>query len=226
MSIKKYRCKIEEIPMLAECIVSNAEKDISDFHSYSAVFTTGYLATVRAKIEICNELLQSAIINRELKTIEQQFYNKSKDLHIKLNTMQEYLEFGVDSSYIADIDLKKIRVNIYTQNIEKLLLNMNIVLKTVNRNFPELRKFGLKKELIGEITTLVQDISSLNDKQNKLINERNSVVEANIVKFNDLWLSMQPILSAAKVIYRGDEIKMKDYSLTQLKKKLAENIFP
>ena len=39
--------------------------------------------------------------------------------------------------------------------------------------------------------------------------------------FNDLWTSLQPILKTAKAIYRVvDETKLKDYTVTQLVKRI------
>jgi hypothetical protein len=47
------------------------------------------------------------------------------------------------------------------------------------------------------------------------------MTEKNIYQFNDLWDSLQPILKTAKAIYRGvDEVKLKDYTVTQLTKRI------
>jgi hypothetical protein len=223
MSSKKFRCKIEEVPVLGEFIVSSAEKDINDFYDYSTVFTTDYLATIRAKIEVCNELAQSPAITKELKVIAQQLYVKSRNLRSKLNALEKYLKLGAGSLDIAEneIGLKSVKANISRHSIERLLLNLATVLKTVKRNLAVLKQYGLKEELIDEIETQLQEINSLNEKQNELISKRNRQTEENIEKFNNLWISLKPILNTARAIYQGvDETKMSSYIISQLKKRI------
>jgi hypothetical protein len=92
---------------------------------------------------------------------------------------------------------------------------------TVERNQSVLAAKGLKSKLIKEIETQIHEINELNMIQNELISKRNRLTEKNIVLFNDLWASLQPVLKTAKAIYRGvDEEKLKDYTVTQLIKRI------
>jgi hypothetical protein len=223
MNTKKFRCKIEEVPVLGEFIVNSAEKDINDFNNYSTVFTINYLATIRAKIEVCNELIQSSIVTKELKSVTRQLYDKSMKLRVKLNALEGYLKLGADNLDIAvkDIDLKSVRSDISRHNIEGLILNMKTVLNVVKRNQAVLEMQGLKPKLVEQIENQLQEINSLNEKQNEFISKRNRLTDANIEKFNDLWKSLQSILNTAKAIYKGiDEVKLKDYTITVLKKRV------
>jgi hypothetical protein len=223
MNTKKFRCKIEEVPVLGEFIVNSAEKDINDFNNYSAVFTINYLATIRAKIEVCNELIKSSIITKELKSVTRQLYDKSKKLRVKLNALEGYFKLGADNLDIAvkDIDLKSVRSDISRHNIEGLILNMKVILNIVKRNQAVLETQGLQQKLIEQIESQLQEINSLNEKQNEFISKRNRLTDANIEKFNDLWKSLQPILNTARAIYKGvDEVKLKDYTITILKKRI------
>ncbi|MDR2652216.1 MAG: hypothetical protein LBC68_07880 [Prevotellaceae bacterium] len=221
MSTKKFTCKIEEVPVIGEFIVNNAERDISDFNNYSPVFTIGYLAPIRAKIEVCKELIVLTAVTKVLKTVTQQLYDKSNSLKSKLKILEGYLKLGVNDLDISlkDIDIKGIKANITKRNIEGLLLNMKTTLNAVKRNLPVLEAQGLKQELIDEIETQLQEINSLNEKQNELTSKRNRMTDTNIEKFNELWRSLQPIIATAKVIYRDvDETKLNDYTIIQLKK--------
>jgi hypothetical protein len=223
MSTKKFPCKVEEVPVIGEFVVNSAERDINDFNSYSSLFTLEYLASIRANVEVCRELIKSSVITKEQKTVTQQLYDKSKNLRIKLNALEGYLKLGADKLDIAvkDIDLKSIRSNITRKNTEGLLSNMKTALIAVKRNLSVLEALGLKQVQIAEIETQLQEINSLNEKQNELISKRNRLTDANIGKFNDLWNSLRPIFSTAKAIYRSvDEVKLKDYNISQLKKRI------
>jgi hypothetical protein len=222
MSTIKFKCKFEEIPVLGGFIVNSAEKDISDFNSYSPMFTIDYLAQIRAKIENCKELVKASTITKELKATTQLLYDKTYDLRSKLNALEGYLKLGADSLDIAvkDFDLKGVRFAIMRRNVEGVISNMKTVLVAVKRNLPVLESKGLKPELIIEIETQLQEINSLNDKQNDLTSKRNRLTNANTEKFNDLWESLQPILNTAKAIYSGDRVKLKDYTVAQLLKRM------
>jgi hypothetical protein len=224
MKAKKIPCKTENIPMIGEFIVSNAEKDIKDFNNYSSVFTVNYFVMIKTKIEICKELTRSSTVARELKITTLQLYNEIKNLRAKLNALERYLKLRAGKSNIAlnDIGLKNVKRDITRHNIEGLLLNMKTSLIAVKQNLPALK---LKQTLIDEIETQLQKISSLNLKQNTLAVKCNKFIIENIDKFYDLWNSLKSILVAARAIYHDvDEVKLKDYTIAQLKKKVNAKI--
>jgi hypothetical protein len=223
MRNKKIPCKTEEVPVIGEFIVNSAEQDISDFNNYSSVFSSDYFATIKTKIEICRELVKSSMVAKELKTVTRLLYDTSKGLRTKLNVLEGYLKLGADKLDIMlnDVGLKNIRRDITKHNVEGLLSNMETALIAVKRNLPVLETQGLRQSLIDEIEIQLQEINALNLKQNTLIAKRNRLTSENIDKFNDLWNNLKLIMIAARAIYRNiDEVKLKDYTITQLKKRI------
>jgi hypothetical protein len=223
MNIKKFSCKTEEVPVIGEFLVSNAERDINDFGNYSSIFSANYFASVRSKIEVCKELVKSSAVSKELKDVTRQLYGRTKTLRVKLNAVEGYFKFGTNNLDIAveDAGLKNVRQDITKHNVEGLLSNMQTVLTAVTRNLPVLEMQGLKHTLIDEIKTDLKEISMLNERQNLLMSKRNRLTVENIQKFNDLWSNLKLIMDAAKAIYRGvDEVKLKDYTAAQLRKRI------
>jgi hypothetical protein len=223
MSTKIFSCKIEDVPVIGEFIVNSAEKDIDDFNSYSPVFTINYLAAIRSNIDVCKELVKSSVVTKELKSVTRKLYDESNNLRIKINSLEGYLKLGAENLDIAvkDTGIKSIRANISKHNIEGLVTNMQSTLVAVKRNLPVLEAQGLKQTLIDEIELQIRGINSLNEKQNELISKRNRLTNANIEKINNLWNSLKPILNAAKAMYSSvDEVKLKDYTVAQLKKRI------
>lgn len=223
MSTKKFTCKMEEIPALGEYVVSSAERDINDFNGYSTMFTIDYFATVRSKIEVCMELIKLTIVSKELNGITHLLYSKSKTFRIKLTVLEGYLKQGAEKLDIAveETGLKKVKSNIYGGNIEELLSSMQISMTAVQRNLPVLEAQGMTPTLIDEINSLLQDIRTLKEKQNALMNKRNRLTAENIDKFNDLWSSLRLIMNTAKAIYRDvDEVKLQDYTVAILRKRI------
>jgi hypothetical protein len=223
MSNKKFPFKTEEVPVIGEFVMNSAEKDISDFNGYSSVFTSDYFAKIKANIEVCRELVKSSAVSKELKAVTRQLYGESKKLRTKLNVLEGYLKLGADKLDIAlkDIGLKSVRSDITRNNIEGTLSNTKASLIAVKRNLPALVDLGLKQTLIDEIETQLREINALNVKQNTLISKRSRLTSENIDKINNLWNSLKLILTVARAMYRGvDEVKLKDYTIAQLKKRV------
>jgi hypothetical protein len=224
MNAKKFPCKIEEVPMIGELVIVSAERDIEDFSGYSSLLTADYFASVKAKIEVCKELVKSSAVAKELKSVTLQLYDKTKNFRIKLNALEGYLKLGADMLDVSvkDINIKNVRTDITRGNVGGLLSNMKTSLIAVKRNQPVLEAQGMKPMFIDEIETYLQEIESLYEKQSELTIKRNRLTVDNIDKFNDLWSCIKLIINTAKAIYSGiNEVKLKDYTITQLKKKIG-----
>jgi hypothetical protein len=220
---KRFHCKIEDLPTIARFLLSSYLKDLDDFHNYSPVFTIEYLSPIEVKITICEELISSSVVIKELKTVTIQLYAKSKNLRIKLNALEGYLKLTASELDVTveDVGLRSVRTNISNGNTEGLILNVQKVLAAVVRNQAVLEAKGMKPELIDEIKNQAQEIKLLNVRQNDLISDRNRMTKLNVELFNDLWDGLQPILKTATAIYRGvDNVKLKDYTISQLLKRI------
>jgi hypothetical protein len=223
MKSKSFPCKLEEVPVIGEFIVSSAERDIDDFSGYSAMFNLGYLGTVRSKIDVCKELVKASAVSKELKFVTDLIYDKCGNFRIPVNVLEGYLKLGADKLDISvkDVGLKNVRMDISKRNIEGLLSNMQTSLVAVKRNFVVLEAYGMKQTLLDAIEAQLKEIGELNVKQNTLMSKRNSLTVENIDKFNDLWSNLKLIINTAKAIYRGvNEAKLKDYTITHLKKRV------
>ncbi|MDR2126326.1 MAG: hypothetical protein LBP63_05820 [Prevotellaceae bacterium] len=223
MIAKNFPCKLEEVPVIGEFVVNSAERNIDDFSAYPAVFNPDYFATLRSKIEVCKDLLQSSAITNELKFVTNQLYRKVGNFRVAVNVLEGYFKLGANRLDIAvkDSGIKEVRNDITRGNVEGLFANMQTALAAVKRNQIALNAVGMKQSLLDEINNQLRTIRELNEQQNGLIGNRNSLTVENVEKFNDLWNSLKPILNAAKIIYKGvDEAKLKDYTVSQLRKRI------
>jgi hypothetical protein len=223
MMTKKFQCKIEDVPIIGEFLLSSVKKDINDFSGFSSTFTPEFLTTIETKISSCKELTSSSTIVKELKAVTKQIRDKSKGLRVKLNVLEGYLKLSKGTLDIAveDAGLKNVRHNISRFNIEGLISNVQTLLVAVKRNQSVLEAKGFKPSIINDLETQINEINVLNTKQNDLISDRNRTTKQNITLFNDLWENITPIVETAKALYRGvDETKLKDYTIAQLIKRI------
>jgi hypothetical protein len=216
---RKFKCKVEELPVIAGFVLSNLKKDMDEFNAYSTMFTPNLVIAIESKINACEKLISSSTVTKELKMVTIQLSDKSKGLRVKLNVVEGYIKLAGNDLDVTleDVGLRSVRVAISSNNTEGLILNMRKFIDVVKRNMNALVAKGLRPEVIADFETQIDEISVLNTKQNDLISERNRMTKQNIETFNDLWDSLQPVFNAAKAMYRGvDDTKLKDYTVTQL----------
>jgi len=84
---------------------------------------------------------------------------------------------------------------------------------------------GMKLEQLDSLKTLINTIENLNFEQNDFLSRRAQNCLSNIGAFNSLWFALQPVLLAGKAIYKANnEAKLKDYTLSHLRKRMTTNI--
>jgi hypothetical protein len=220
---KTFSFKIEELLTIVEFILNSVRKDMNDFSSFSSIFTPDYIDSIESRNTACGQLLSSSLISKELKAVTQQIKDTSIALRTKLNILEGYLDISADSLDISskDMGLKAVRRTISKGNIEGLIASMREMLAAIRRNLPVLEAGGLNPLLLDELESEIKKIDALNVKQNDMISNRNRQTERNILEFNALWDSLQPILKTARAMYRSkDSAKLKDYTISQLLKRI------
>ncbi|MDR0604698.1 MAG: hypothetical protein LBG80_10385 [Bacteroidales bacterium] len=220
---KTFYYKIEDLPVIGEFLLDSLTRDIEDFNDFSSMFTADFLRAIGVKINSCKGFISSSVITKELKKVTQDLYYKSNILRLKLNMLEGYFKLGANDLdiQIENVGFKSVRNNITRHNTKGVLSNMQMIMTIVKRNQSVLTEKGLKPKIIKEIEMQIHEINELNMIQNEMITKRNKLTEKNIGMFNDLWTSLQPVLKTAKAIYRSvDEDKLKDYTVSQLVKRI------
>jgi hypothetical protein len=220
---KKFRCKVEELPVIGGFLLSSLKKDIDDFSNFSLTFDPNFVSMLEEKVRVCNNLISSSTLTEELKLVTIQLSDKSKSLRVKLNKIEGLIKLAGNDLDVTvdDTGLKSVRNSISKGNTESLILNTKNFIAVIKRNVNALLAKGLRPELIDDIEKTIDEIGALNIKQNDIVSNRNRLTKQNIEVFNDLWETLKTVFNAAKAIYRGvDDTKLKDYTLTQLLKRI------
>jgi hypothetical protein len=220
---RKFQCKLEELPVVAEFISDGIKKDMDAFSKFSPDFNPDFVARLDDKIRDCKKVSSSSTITAGLKLVTNQLNDLSRGLRGKLNIVEGYMKIGAAELdvLVADAGLKNVRNCISKGNMEGVISNTHKFIEVVKRNQNVLVGKGLNMELINDIEKHIDDIDALNRKQNTMISDRNRLTKQNIELFNDLWDCLLPALNAAKAMFKGvDDVKLKDYTITQLVKRV------
>jgi len=220
---RKFKCKVEELFFISEFVMQSYKRDIEDFERFSPVFSHELVDVIREKLEKCKGVIFSSVIIKQLKATTEKLEKTLSELRKPLNLLEGYLKLAEKDLDIPvkSMGLHEIRKQISLKNTEGVVICMYKLLTPVERNINALIEVGMNETLLEELRKINQIISSLNVEQDELMSQRNQLTEENMVLFNELWDSFQPILKTAQALYKLDNpVKMKDYTITQLLKKL------
>ena len=223
MEKKEFSCKLEEMLTVTGFTFDDFKVDQPDFFGYSPKYAPPFIVSAEAKLAQCKELALAISFTGELKAITNKLTVCEKDLRVKLNHAEGYMNLtdgGLDIAQ-GDMGLNTARLTIGRNNVEGMVSSTQAFIVNFSRNETVLLAAGMPPVFTGELTLLVQTIDNLNTAQNHKLNERAAAVDANISTFNELWAITTGILATARAIYRGvDEVKLKKYTLAVLMKRV------
>lgn len=221
--VKKFQCKMEEVPAIAGFVKESLTADLAQFKEYSPEFSEEFVTQLGTKRNYCLTLESSAVTAKFLKAVTAKLVEKEKGLRPLLNKVEGYLKMAGSSLDISidSFGLGAVRDAISRGNDEGVISSLQTVLKNINRNRTLLQAKGLKQELIDSLSTAAAEIDQLNTQQNAMINERNHATASNIKDFNELWDMLSTVFTTARSLFRGvDDLKLKEYTVTELVKRV------
>ncbi|MBP1639723.1 MAG: hypothetical protein H6Q17_1306 [Bacteroidetes bacterium] len=227
MEEKRFNCKMEDVPVVAGFVFESFEKDKADFVKYSPIFADPFLANGQAKQTECYGMIKSGDVLKQQKAVKDQIDARLGDLRVSLNQVEGYLKLAAGTLDINDFGLKTIRAAISNDNVEKTIVEGRSLIANLKRNEAALKAKGMSDDHLSTLTTVVNTIDELNTGHNTKKNERSRASGNSIKTFNELWDLTGTILDAARAMYRGvDEVKLKEYTLASLLKRVHNSQTP
>lgn len=219
MSERKFKCKLEEVPVVSDMLIASLRKDLAEFTGFSPQFSIPFIDSMVVKRDQCNALVNSGSLTKEIKAVTAQILAMSKELGLKVNRLDNYIQMAGTSLDVAvsDMGVSAVRHEIGKGNSEGTVTSTRNLMRSIDRNITVLQTKGLKPEFVTEVIGFNEEISSLNALQNSKTSERNRLTDSNMGIFNELWDLNTLVLNTGKALYKGvDEVKLKDYTLSVL----------
>lgn len=219
MITKNFKCKMEEVPVVAGFVSVSLQEDLADFQDYSSDYAQTTVDAINTKRNYCLDLEKADSVAQQLKAITARLVDKELSLRPLLNKLEGYVKRAADNLDVAssDFGVKTVRDAVSKGNDEGIIAGMKALLGNVARNQAALETSGMKTEFVAELTATLAEIDSLNNEQNRLQNERAKATATNLKDYNDLWDLVTTVCQDARAIYKGvDEVKLKRYTMSSL----------
>lgn len=223
MNDRKFKCKNEQVPVLAGFMFYSFEKDKTAFIAYSPKFNDPFLSNANAQQKNCLELVRATDITRFIKKITSDIDTTVKEVKSMITYMEGHIKLSKNELDIRidDIGIKAVRQGIRNSNVESICAEARAMIINVKRNNRPLRAAGMKDEDLDTLIALVEKLEQLNTTHNDTQNERSRTSDDGTKELNALWDTMHLIQDAARAIYKGkNEVKLAEYTITKLLKRV------
>ncbi len=223
MENKKFNCKMEDLPVMAGFAIQSMETDKVDFLDFSPVYGDDFIPNAKAKQKECSELVKQEDVLKLQKKVTQEINIMLKGMRNDINKIEGYLLLTANQLDIAVLDfgLAGLRINISKKNVEGVCSDIQSLVVKLKRNEAVLSDKGMKTALLEDIVAQSEKLDKLNLSQNAFKNKRSRTASDNIKIFNELWDLLNTILDGGRSLYKAnDKVKYKEYTLSQLKKRV------
>jgi len=220
---RNFPGKVEELFFIVEFVLQSFDRDVDDFVKYSSMFEGDTQGIVREKLTKCKNVVFSSSVAKQLKAATERLKSTMTGIRKPLNIVEGYLRLAENKLDISikDMGLSEVRKKINNGNVEGVIISLHNFIESIERNMGVLEEVGMSDDRVRDLRTIVNKLNQINLEQNELIGQRNSLTAENLKMFNDLWSSIQPTIKTGVALYRGtDPIKLKDYTITQLVKRM------
>lgn len=226
---RSFNCKNEELPVVSGFVATSFERDLGFFSGYSPVFDSVYLDGYKAKIKAVEGLVYSGSETVALKLITEHSYSILDGLISPINHLEGYISLAGKKVPLspADFGLNMLRKSVRSRDVENVLSQLRIVNANIKKFKAELTEKGLTETVIAMFTEAVPLLADDKKKGYELISNRAALVQNNMGTLNDLNDQLVSICDIGKILFKQtDKAKLKDYTFTQLMKKVRRTEKP
>jgi len=221
MPTKKFSCKIEELPSVAEWCSSLLKNKQAEFKDYLPDFGDPYPEKLNAKIVVVRDLITTKLFLGEVSVITKKLYDNMDAARPWLLKLEGYIERAEDTleTPAKNFDIKGVRNSIRGRDSEGLGKNLISLLQIVDKNTAQLVAKGMKPELVTALNTIMVNNAKFEKEQNEKMLVKEKAVKDNMDILNDLWKDCQNIMDAGKRINKFSDPEMvKNFTMAHIKK--------
>lgn len=220
------RLKVEEIPVVSGFVYDLMSLHYSDFTDAARLhFTPEYKTGFNGLINQVNTLTGFPVLRAQLKKITADLELKMSSVRPVLKKFEINLRLARKSLTVPfkDFGLTLIRDEISDGNAEGILNGFGILFANIDDNLAALQAKGFSTEQMTDLTSLRDDIRTLNNSQSLKQTEISEVTKANLNKIEELWDITKEVMETGKGLYYFDNPeRAKGFTLSVLKSRVNQ----
>jgi len=215
---KTFNLRIEEMPSACEMIRDSFARDLADFTAYAAKYDATYLSALDLKLKELENLVNNKIKVSEVKKMTEVLYGTTESLRPLISKIEGYVINAEGLTVPAkNFRFKEARDKIGSRDIEGVLLENKTIKKLLEDNMTALNAEGYTAAKHTEFSNLINEIDAQNRARNLKVDEKEAMVQANMVFLNTLYKEIKKIADIGKRLYIfTDKEKTRDYTISKI----------
>lgn len=227
-----FSCRFQDLPTLGGFVLQAARRDQAFLATKSVKYKTDtYLDAYAASLQAVGDLVHPAAFTAAHKKLTEQMEADAKSIRPLLNDLDIRLDDADDlpptgpqlTVKPADFGIKPLRLAITDNDVEGITFHGKALVDLLTDNAAPLALVEFPRDDQQALVDLIESLTRSNLKQNELISERDTHVQANMKVLNDFYDKyMRRVMTDGKKAHKEtDPAKTNDYTLQQLKKQVA-----
>lgn len=221
----KFPGRNDELPAVAEFVLSSFTRDLPLFTNYSNDFAAPYSADFKGLIDLVSNVVFPETLTKQGKKVTDRIKSNFARLRV-LNRLTESYVIRAGAELTVETDdfgCKSLRKKIKQGNVEGVISELRSLLKNIDRNLTTLMGKGFKADTRAEMAALPETFSADNTLQNNNVQARNQLTYDNIDLFDTLYARIREVCEAGKTIHTtisGKPERIPDYTISVLIKRV------
>lgn len=220
-----YKCKDEELVLIATFTHFSFKRDVADFSAFSPKYNTEFATQLEAQVELITNLVQPSTEILAKKIITNSIDTICATCSAKAQHLEGYLLIAKAQLPVSknDFGLVAWRKAINKADIEAIINSLDVVIQNIEANLPALKAAGMSDQYVADLKTAHTQLASNRQQQFEIDSNRQAIVQNNLSALNDLFAQLKELYAIGKILYYNtNKAKYKEYTFTELLKKVKQ----
>lgn len=215
---KTFNFRIEEMPSTCEMIRDSFARDLPEFTTYAAKYNATYLSALDLKLKTLDNLVNNKIKMGEVKKMTEVLYGATDSLRPMLSKIEGYVISAEGLTVpVKNFRFKEAREKISGKDMEGVLLENKTIKKLLEDNMDAVKAEGYTAAKHTEFSNLISEIDTQNRTRNLKVDEKEAMIQANMVFLNGIFKEIKKIADIGKRLYIfTDKEKTGDYTFSKI----------
>ena len=220
---KLFILTVSELVSFCKMVRDSLVRDLADFTIYKPKYDNAFVTALNLRIADLTDLVENKIKIGEVKKLTEALYALADGLRPFLTSYEGYVEDASGLSVgIKDFRFKQVRDAIGERDIDLLVIEVQTTWKLMDDNLAKIQPEGYTDEMHSSFKVLIEDIDTKNTERNLKVDEKEAMIQANMMFLNSIYKDIMKIAKDGKRIYKyTNPEKTGDYTMMAIRRRIS-----
>ena len=209
------RVRNEEYAPLAEFMLESFTEDQPKIVDRFPELNDAFLEGFRSKLDVVKKLESTLVLDTDESKVTASLYAEADAFNKEMNYLSSYFK---DAGFPTKA-ITKLKESLADRNIEGALQELKAVKQFARLNTAALESKGMKPNFPDSMDASYVSMTAKNVLQNKIINDRKDLVDANRADYDALYACVAKVAEKGKIVFDGSR-KEDQYTISDVIKRM------